>query len=105
MDKPVESNNGNGEPPATMFDTSTNGPIKKKPKHIKKASIFMALDIVVMALFSYCYFKFFHQKIINVQPRYESIIFTAAMQTVFFTYYYTFDILWDMYLIRTKQIG
>lgn len=64
---------------------------------VKKTSMFMAVDIVMMIIFSYTYFKHVHHKVVELKPEYEAVIFTASMQTFFFLYYYTFDVLWDKF--------
>lgn len=66
---------------------------------LKKTTIFLIVDIVMMLLFTSVWFTFSGTK----SPIKSSIYFTAAMQTFFFIYYYAFDSLWDQYMIPIQH--
>jgi hypothetical protein len=58
----------------------------------KKASVFLALDILMVMLFTFVWFKYILRK---ENPVETSLAFTIVMQLFFITYYTVFDYIWE----------
>lgn len=59
---------------------------------IKKTIVFMILDVIMMFLFAWVWFRFVHDS--TLSPSSESFRYTACMTTFFAAYYYTFERSW-----------
>ena len=59
-----------------------------------KTVLFMVLDIVMVFLFTFVWFRFIQKKKDTTAIK-QSLWFTIFMQILFFVYYFIFDSLWD----------
>ena len=62
-------------------------------EEMEKTIIFFVIDIVMVFIFTYVWFKFTGVK--NYVQR--SLAFTVVMQIYFLVYYFIFDSLWSFY--------
>lgn len=61
----------------------------------KKTIAFLILDIIMMFIFAWFWFKFVHPKTGPVDPSSESFKYTVCMTTFFGIYYYIFERMWN----------
>lgn len=59
-----------------------------------KAAIFIVIDVLMVFLFTYLWFRFVQKKK-GGQAVKQSLGFTIAMQLFFFVYYIAYDFAWD----------
>lgn len=55
----------------------------------------MVLDIIMVMLYTFIWFKFIHESIKQIGPANESLVFTIGMEALVFTYYFIFDMIYD----------
>lgn len=60
----------------------------------EKAVVFVVIDIIMVTLFTYAWFKYIEKR---KNPIKESLDFVIAMQIFFFIYYFIFDYFWFRY--------
>ena len=64
-------------------------------RRVLKTTIFMVLDIIMVMLYTFIWFKFIHESIKEIGPANESLVFTIGMEALVFTYYFIFDMIYD----------
>lgn len=67
-----------------------------------KTVLFMVLDIVMVFLFTFVWFRFIQKKTDTTAIK-QSLWFTIFMQILFFVYYFIFDAVWDSKFYNTAS--